>query len=245
MRHLMTHSAGLPASARFFEAKQGRAEIVAAAAATPLLFSPGEKYLYSDIGVILLMACAERASGLDFEQLVAREVTGPLGMEHARFARTGSPIRAVPTEVCPWRGRLLRGEVHDENAFAMGGVSGHAGLFATAEDVAKLGVAFLAGGRGWLPSTLAREATRRAGLGEGSTRALCWDSFEPGGHAGHFLSKGAFGHTGFTGTSLWCDPRTDVCLVLLTNRVHPKRVPGRIRAVRAAFADMVIGALER
>ncbi len=244
VRHLLTHSAGLMAHQHFWEEHEGAGAIVEAAAGRPLEAAPGSRERYSDLGLILLMACVERAAGAPFEQVVRDEVLQPLGMQGAVFSHSGQPIDAVPTEACAWRGRVVRGEVHDENAFAMGGVSGHAGLFGTARDVARVGVAFLSGGRGWLSPALTRHATRRAGLVEGSSRALGWDTYVPGGAGGHLLSADAFGHTGFTGTSIWCDPRTDLCLVLLTNRVHPTRDNPQITSVRQAFADTVVEALE-
>jgi CubicO group peptidase (beta-lactamase class C family) len=238
----MAHAAGLPPFRRFFLTLAGRDAIVAASAREELANEPGTKTVYSDLGAILLMACAESAGGKPFPDLVRERVLRPLGMG-ARFARTGEPIAAAPTEDCPWRKGIVRGEVHDENAFAMGGVSGHAGLFGTARDVAKLGNAFLGGGRGWLAGPLARAATRRAGIVAGSSRALLFDTFVPGGPAGSLLSPRAFGHTGFTGTSLWCDPATDVCIVLLSNRVHPSRENAKIQEVRRRVHDLVAASI--
>lgn len=244
VRDLLAHAGGLAAHADF-RALRGREAIVAAAARADLVAAPRTRETYSDLGAILLMACIERAAGEPFEAFVQREVFAPLGMERAAFARTGEPLDAVPTEDCPWRGRVIRGEAHDENAFAMGGVSGHAGLFATAADVARIGNAFLGGGRGWLPPALARQAVARAELIADGTRALGWDTFVPGGSGGALLSPAAFGHTGFTGTSIWCDPRSDLCIVLLTNRVHPTRAGDGIQRVRGALADLVVKSLER
>src|SRR5690606_32916016 len=139
LRHLLTHSSGLPAYARFHAELAGRDAIVAAAAATALEAAPGTRERYSDIGMILAMACVEAAAGEPFENFVQREVFDRLGMSSATFATSGSPIDAVPTEVAASRGGLVRGEVHDENAHAMGGISGHAGMFADAFDVTRLG----------------------------------------------------------------------------------------------------------
>ena len=168
--------------------------IVAAAARVPLDRPPGRRTVYSDLGMILLGAVAERAGGADLETLVRREVLEPLQMSGAGFGVAGTPVDAVPTEACAWRGRTLRGEVHDENAFAMGGVSGHAGLFGTADDVARVGVAFLGAGRGWLSPEMARGAVQRSRGG----RAIGWDTHLSGDSGGTLLSPGSFGHTGFT-----------------------------------------------
>lgn len=245
IRHLLTHCAGLPAYVKFFEqGLTGRERIQHAAATTPLEYAPGTKSVYSDLGMILLMACLEKVGGAPFETQVADEVLFPLGMRGACFATTGTPIAAAPTEVCPWRKRLVQGEAHDENAFAMGGISGHAGLFGTAQDVARMGDALLSGGKGWLPRPLLRDALRRQELVPASSRALGWDMFEPGKSGGDLLAPDAFGHTGFTGTSIWCDPRRDLVIVLLTNRVHPTRDNKKLDAVRRALCDLVSLACE-
>lgn len=243
IHHLLTHSAGLPAYIRFFREMEGKATIVEASARTPLQSSPGAKYKYSDLGLILLMACVEAATDEPFDVVAQREVFDPLGMKSATFVARGASIDAPPTEEDPFRGHLVRGEVHDENAWAMGGVSGHAGLFANAADVARLGNAFLGGGCGWLPAPLALQATTRAELVPGSSRGLGWDTYTARGSAGSKFSERSFGHTGFTGTSIWCDPETDVCVVLLTNRVHPTRDNKKVFKVRRALADLVHDAL--
>jgi CubicO group peptidase (beta-lactamase class C family) len=244
VRHLLTHSAGLVPYVQFFKTLQGRDAIVRAACAEGLRTEPEAEVAYSDLGMILLMACLERAGGAPFADLVQREVLTPLGMGAAAFARSGKPCAAPPTEQCAWRGRVIAGEVHDENAFAMGGVSGHAGLFATAPDVARVGLLFLAGGGGFLPTSLARTAIRHTDLPAGSTRALGFDTFVPGGSGGSLLHATAFGHTGFTGTSMWCDPSRDLCIVLLSNRVHKTRVNAKIARVRRALHDAVVQAME-
>jgi beta-glucosidase-like glycosyl hydrolase/CubicO group peptidase (beta-lactamase class C family) len=245
IRHLLTHCAGLPAWVDFFRTVQGKADIVTAAAREPLQTEPGSRTVYSDLGLILLMACVERVTGQDFDVLAEREVFEPLGMERARFNRTGTALDAVPTEVVAERGGAVRGFVHDENAHALGGVSGHAGLFATAGDVVRIGLAFLGGGRGWLPAPLARQATKPANLVPGSSRGLGWDTLRVGGWGGSLISPRAFGHTGFTGTSILCDPRDDLCVVLLTNRVHPTRDNPRVTGLRAELHDLVISRVER
>jgi len=245
IRQLMAHCSGLPRHRRYFRRLQGKDRILAAVQAEPLASEPGTATAYSDTGLMLLMAIVEKVSGQSFADYV-KQVHKTLGMSVACFVPVGKPIAAAPTEECSWRGRVMRGEVHDENAWAMGGVSGHAGLFANARDVARLGNVFLVGGGGHWPALLARQATCRVGLVPKSSRALLWDTFVSGRSGGTLLSGRAFGHTGFTGTSVWCDPRYDLCMVLLTNRVHKSRKAGRrtITKVRGGFHDLVLRSLE-
>ncbi|GAB4137687.1 MAG: glycoside hydrolase family 3 N-terminal domain-containing protein [Planctomycetota bacterium] len=246
VRHLLAHAGGLPSYVRFFRAMKGREAILRAAAEEGLMTEPGTSTTYSDLGFMLLMAVVERASGEPFETYVGREVLAALDLRHARFAPTSAPpLRAMPTEDDPERGGVVRGYVHDENAFAMGGISGHAGLFASAEDVLKVGLCYLGGGRGYLPRSLVALATSPAGLVPGDrSRGLGWQILSPKGWGGTEVPPGTFGHTGFTGTSLWCDPRDDLCVVLLTNRVHPSRVNGRHTALRRSVHDLVLSCIE-
>jgi CubicO group peptidase (beta-lactamase class C family) len=167
--------------------------------------------------------------------------------------------RIAPTEQDPWRGRLVLGEVHDENAFAMGGVAPHAGLFGTAPDLARFAQMMLNGGvfeNHRIVSRATVERFTRRGSVPGSTRALGWDtasddtgqrSSKPGtpgySSCGSLFSPRSFGHTGFTGTSLWIDPERKLFLILLTNRVHPTRQSDQIRQVRASVGDAVVSAL--
>lgn len=244
VRHLLAHCSGLPPFLQYYKDFEGKAEIVEAAAATPLRHAPGTKTVYSDIGFILLMAIVEAASGQSFEDNV-REASFWRPGHRARFVPTGGwSAGAAPTEECAWRGRLVEGYVHDENAFAMGGISGHAGLFATARDVLTVGLDYLGGGRESLPPAVAALATRPAGIVPGDdSRAIGLGMLRAGSWAGTEVSPGAFGHTGFTGTSLVCDPELDYCVVLLTNRVHPTRENRKITAVRRAVHDLVRGAM--
>ncbi|HEX6812424.1 MAG TPA: glycoside hydrolase family 3 N-terminal domain-containing protein [Planctomycetota bacterium] len=245
IRHLLAHNGGLPAYERYYRTTKGRDAIVAAAAAEGLMTEPGTSVTYSDLGFVLLMAVVEKCSGEPFETFVQREVWQPLGMKNARFVPvTGAPLTAAaPTERDEQRGGVVHGFVHDENAFAMGGISGHAGMFATAPDVLAFGVAMLGGGRGVIPSDLVEPATTPTGIGGDTTRGLGFQLLQPGSWAGTKVPPGAFGHTGFTGTSLWCDPQHDLCVVLLTNRVHPTRVNNKILGVRRAVHDLVLGSL--
>jgi CubicO group peptidase (beta-lactamase class C family) len=246
---LLTHASGLPAWAPLFRTARGAGEVVAAAAALPLEAPPGARSCYSDLGFILLGAALEAAAGEGLEALAAARVLGPLGLGETRFNPGPEDLaRIAPTEHDPWRDRVLRGEVHDENAFAMGGVAGHSGLFGPVGDVIRFARFML--GRGDLESRrlVAADAvdryTRRCDV-PGSSRALGWNTPSPGSSAGTRLSPRSFGHTGFTGTSLWIDPDRGVFVALLSNRVHPSRQGPGIQDVRAAVADAVVSAIDR
>ncbi|REJ84130.1 MAG: beta-N-acetylglucosaminidase [Acidobacteria bacterium] len=216
----------------------------------PLESAPGEQVVYSDLGILLLGEILERAGGAPYAELVRREVLEPLGMRDTTFAPPETQrSRIAPTEYDPWRGRVVWGEVHDENAAGLGGVAPHAGLFSTAADLAKFGQAMLSGGiaegERFLSGRIVDRFTRRAAwLPDGSTRALGWDTPSPGSSGGRYVSSRAFGHTGFTGTSLWIDPEHELLVVLLTNRVHPSRDDQRIRGLRPAFHDAVLLAID-
>lgn len=216
----------------------------------PLDYPPRSKSVYSDLGFILLGEIIERISGQSLDAMATETIFEPLGMTHTRFNPPASlGPRIAPTEEDPWRGRVVTGEVHDENAFALGGVAPHAGLFSTARDLAVFAQMILNGGvydghRIVKRSTIER-FTRRAELVPGSSRALGWDKpADPPkrSSAGRYFSSASFGHLGFTGTSLWIDPEQELFVVLLTNRVHPSRDNTQIREVRPAFHDAVMEA---
>ena len=183
------------------------------------------------------------------EEAVRQWVTSPLHIADALFF-AGEPghasllKRSAPTERCDWRGRVVRGEVGDENCAALGGVSGHAGLFGTAESTARFGVEMLdvhQGRSDFLPHKAFMDSL--SDPGDGSTLRMGWDTrSKTGSSGGQRMSERAFGHLGFTGTSLWCDPDRDVVIVLLTNRVHPSRANEKIRGFRPAFHDGVLAA---
>ena len=247
IEHLLTHTGGLAAHKPFWNSAEGYGAVLQAVAETPMdrtdageVVEPGTRYRYSDLGMILLMACLERAGGKGFDQLAQALVFDRLGMTGAGYVLTEEPaLDAVPTELDPERGGVMKGRVHDENAFAMGGVSGHAGLFGTADDVLRAGHLFLGDGLDLLDSRTTRMATHRAGpLRSTSTRGLGWDTAKSGWWGSNPPYE-VFGHTGFTGTSLWCDPVTGTAVVLLTNRVHPTRENSRITPVRRAVHDIV------
>jgi CubicO group peptidase (beta-lactamase class C family) len=262
VEHLLTHSSGLPAHARFFADWDAEGRLVDRIRALPLEREPGTRSEYSDVGFLLLGEILAVLLDEGLGAVVKRTILEPLGMASTLFLPGPAwTDRIAPTEVCPWRGRLLRGEVHDENAFVLGGVAAHAGLFGSAGDLLRFGRMILAGGRVGEVTMFAAETVRRFTrrcLVPGSTRALGWDtadvpvaerSSEPGSpgysSAGRRLSRRSFGHTGFTGTSIWIDPERDLVLVLLTNRVHPDRSNDSIREVRAALADAVAEEADR
>ncbi|NUV38227.1 serine hydrolase, partial [Streptomyces sp. KAI-27] len=194
---------------------------------------------YSSQGLIILGLIAEAAAGQPLDALVAELVCAPLGLRDTVFRPdAGRRARAVATEDCPWRGRLVVGEVHDENAVVLGGVGGHAGLFSTLADMERLGTALAAGGRGLLRSDTFALMTAAHTDHLNERRALAWQGRDPAGSpAGEKFGPKSYGHTGFTGTSLWVDPEAGRYAVLLTNRVHPTRTGESITGVRRAFHD--------
>jgi CubicO group peptidase (beta-lactamase class C family) len=237
IRMLLAHASGLPAWRPLFREVATRQEAFALADSTPLDSVPGTSAVYSDLGAIVLTQAIESVYHQRIDSLLEQRVFQPLRMTSVRFNPPPDEWdRIAPTELDPGRGRILRGEVHDENAARMDGVSGHAGLFGNVLDLltfAEWMVARADGGTGG-------EFTRRQDLPPGSTRALGWDTPSPGSSAGRFLSPRSFGHTGFTGTSLWIDPERQLAIVLLSNRVNPTRENPRWAPVRAAIADLVM-----
>jgi CubicO group peptidase (beta-lactamase class C family) len=243
VRHLLTHSSGLPAWRPLYKEAVGPAEAAALVLATPLDTVPGARMVYSDLGIILAGKIVERIAGQPLDVFVRERVFEPLGMRNTMYRPDPALLpRIAPTEFDPWRQRQPRGEVHDENAFALGGVAGHAGLFSTGADLARLARAYLNGGtldgvRFARRETLARFTARQDSAL--SHRAIGWETPTGSNSAGRLLSPSAFGHTGFTGTSIWIDPGRDLFVVLLTNRVNPTRQNLRISRVRVALADAV------
>jgi CubicO group peptidase (beta-lactamase class C family) len=208
--------------------------------------TPGTVELYSDLGPIVLTQVLESIYHQRLDSLLQSRIFEPLGMSSTGYLPpAGWRDRIAPTEMDPWRGRVLRGEVHDENAAIMDGVSGHAGLFASADDLLTFAEWMLqADGRtvGLRPSVL-HEFTRRQSLVPGSSRALGWDTPSPGGSAGSRLSSHSYGHTGLTGTSIWIDPERRLAIILLSNRVNPTRNNRQWIPVRGKIADLVVATL--
>jgi len=242
VRHLITHQSGLPGWRPVYKEATTPEQAIKLVIETPLDTAPGVRMVYSDLGAILLAQIVQRVTGQRIDAYAHDHVFGPLKMNDTQYLPDKSLLpRIAPTEVDPWRQRLVRGEVHDENAFAMGGVSGHAGLFSTARDVTRLTQAYLNGGtldgvRIWSPETIKLFTTVQDSTF--SNRALGWETPTGTNSAGHVMKRPAFGHTGFTGTSIWIDPANDLFVVLLTNRVNPTRQNLKIGGVRQAVADM-------
>jgi CubicO group peptidase (beta-lactamase class C family) len=248
IRDLLTHSSGLPSWRPLYKEAPTADSALALVFRTPLDTVPGARMVYSDLGAILLGKVVERVSGVSLDLYVARHITGPLGMTSTMY-RPDATLREriAPTEFDPWRQRHIRGEVHDENAYMLGGISGHAGLFSTAADLTRFARMILGGGRldGVTivkASTIAQfTAVQDPTL---SHRALGWETPNGQNSAGHRMSARAFGHTGFTGTSVWMDPERGVFVLLLTNRVNPSRQNTRIGLVRVALANAALAALD-
>ena len=244
IRDLLSHSAGLTPHATFFRRHRGRTEFERAICETPLDYSPRSESIYSDLGFILLGFILDDRTPLAdrFAAMLAQ-----MGIVDLQFH---PPVpwhgRTAPTEIDSWRGRLLVGEVHDENAWALGGAAGHAGLFGTAAAVgayARHLLQVLDGRVGaFRRETLETFISKRADV-PGSSRALGWDTMLPTSSCGTRMSPRAFGHTGFAGTSLWIDPDRGIYVALLTNRVHPTRQNDAITHVRPAVHDAIVSEL--
>jgi len=246
VRMLLAHSSGLPAYARLFERARGRQEMLKAACEVSLSADPMSKSEYSDIGFILLGAGLERVAGEGLDSFCRREIFEPLEMNATWFCPPQEQKGKIPPTDSgnDFRGKSIQGEVHDENAAAMGGVAGDAGVFSSATDVSKFAQCMLRGGAPILRPETVQIFTRKEELPPGTDRALGWDTPSQPSQSGRFFSAGSYGHLGFTGTSLWCDPIKQAAVVLLTNRVWPDRKSEEIKQIRPAVHDAVMSALE-
>jgi serine-type D-Ala-D-Ala carboxypeptidase len=247
MRMLLAHSSGLPGYEKLFLEAKNREELLAAAFATQLTADPGSRAEYSDIGFIILGIALERLAEEPLDSFCRREVFGPLGMLHTAFCPPAAWRDSIPPTVDDraFRQRVIRAEVYDENASVMGGVASHAGLFATAGDLAIFANAMIEGGRPILrPETLA-VFTRRESSPPGTTHALGWDTPSSPSQAGKHFSPHSFGHLGYTGTSLWIDPERQLSVTLLTNRTWPDATNQAIKQLRPKFHDAVVESLEQ
>jgi len=213
-----------------------------------LVYPPGAKSIYSDLGFILLGEIIERVSGQGLDRFCREQVFRPLGLKRTFFIRTGKPHpgRFAATERSEWRRGIVVGQVHDDNAYVMGGIAGHAGLFGTAADLNRVSQSLLEALRGRNPFVSQKivESFVTRQITPGSSWALGWDT--PSGSSGapsssgRFLSARSFGHLGYTGTSLWIDPEQDLTVILLTNRVHPSSRNIKIRKFRPAIHDLMV-----
>jgi CubicO group peptidase (beta-lactamase class C family) len=268
LRQLLAHTGGLaawrplyqelcpagPHTAEPATARTRRQEAARLIIQMPLVYTPGSQVLYSDLGFMLLADILETQYHQTLDSLFLHRVAQPLGLCATAYRPVGgaSPWSAdctayAATEACSWRQCVLAGEVHDENAWAMGGVAGHAGLFATATELWQFVQALLdtaAGRRTWIPAALLQESWQRHADPPESTRALGWDTPTPGkSAAGDFFSAGSIGHLGFTGCSLWIDLERQVTVILCTNRVHPTRHTTGITSLRPTVHNCIMRAL--
>lgn len=254
-RHLLCHSAGLPAWRPFFRdpvsggAAERKKAVRERILEEPLEYLPGRGFIYSDLGFILLEWLVEILCNDDMGAFFDKSLMKPLGLSRTFVFRrerdTGHEVEEfAATEDCPWRGRVLRGEVHDENAFALGGYSGHAGLFGSAGEVLQMAKAlrghFLGIRRDLFQASTVRLFFERQRGVPGCARALGWDMpAVQGSSSGRFFSSSSVGHLGFPGTSLWMDLEKDVQVVFLSNRIHPSRENDAIRLFRPRIHDTV------
>jgi CubicO group peptidase (beta-lactamase class C family) len=246
IRHLITHTSGLPAFKPYDQQTHDPDSLAKLMFATPLDTLPGVRMIYSDIGAYMLGRLVERLSGETLDQYVLNHVFRPLGMNETMYRPPSSlKPRIAPTEIDPVRGGKVWGMVHDERAYYLGGVSAHAGIFSSAYDLARFARMYLNNGtldgvRIIRPETIDLFTTRQV-----QDRALGWQKPDGSNSAGHLMSERAFGHTGFTGTSIWIDPAREVFVLLLSNRVDPTRANNKIGRVRVALADAVTSTMAR
>jgi CubicO group peptidase (beta-lactamase class C family) len=255
VRDLLLHDSGLPPDPvpPLWKGSHNRSAAIGRALASNLDTVPGARYVYSDLSAITLATILERMYHRRLDRLFAERVARPLGLTRTRFLPPRSwRSEIAPTEIepVPFHGpAALRGEVHDENAWWLSGVSGHAGLFGDAEDLLRFGEWALWGSLGrkvggpLQPPSEFATWTVRQNQPEGSSRAIGWDTPSGVSSAGNYMSARSFGHTGFTGTSIWIDPTRDIVIVLLTNRVNPSRITPKFGPIRGVVADAVMRAL--
>jgi serine-type D-Ala-D-Ala carboxypeptidase len=274
LRQLLTHSSGLPAYEKLFLKARTRDELLRAAFATPLAADPATRAVYSDIGFIILGIALERLADEPLDRFCQREIFAPLAMTNTTFnpatelrskipstadereskAERGAgalarelPEASLPSSVSPrstFRKKIIQGEVQDENAFVLGGVAAHAGLFSTAQDLAKYAHALITGGHPILRPETVSLFTRREAAPRGTSRARGWDTPSTPSQSGKYFSTQSYGHLGYTGTSLWIDPSRQLSVTLLTNRTWPDCANLAIKIVRPMFHDAVVEALE-
>jgi beta-glucosidase-like glycosyl hydrolase/CubicO group peptidase (beta-lactamase class C family) len=248
VRHLLTHTSGLPPFKEYWRTSKSKQDTLDRIFAEPLDYEPGTKEVYSDLGIILMAEIIERLTGKPLDELAREYIFSPLAMTGSMYNPPKDRWPTIaPTEIDnQYRHRLIQGEVHDENAAAIGGVSGHAGVFSTAPDLAAFCQMLLNGGvyahRRILNRATITEFTTPQRLASG-TRTLGWAAPTEGGSSGHFFGPRSFGHTGFTGTSIWIDPDRELFVVLLTNRVYPTRENQKHIKIRPVLHDAVVESL--
>jgi beta-N-acetylhexosaminidase len=248
IRHLLTHTSGLPPFKEYWRTSTGKQDTLGRIFVEPLEYEPGTKMIYSDLGIILMAEIIQRLTGKPLDVLADDNIFNPLGMKDSRY----NPPKKLWPEIAPTevdnqlRHRLVQGEVHDENAYTIGGVSGHAGVFSTSPDLSHFCQMLLNGGVYRHQRILKRativEFTAPQPLAK-NTRTLGWVVPTEGSSSGHYFSVHSYGHTGFTGTTIWMDPDRQLFVVLLANRVHPTRENMKIAQVRPAVHDAIMKAL--
>lgn len=247
VRHLLTHSAGILWWDSLWQRAKTKDEVLNYIYNLPLEYTPGDSMIYSDLGIIMMGEIIETITGKNLDELSRELFFEPLGMNNTLFNPPRDLLqRIAPTEIGGSMNRgLIHGDVHDENAFFLGGVSAHAGLFSTAEDMSIFAQMLINGGiyhhKRYFSKKTVLNWTVRQNIPEGTVRALGWTTpSTEGSSAGDYFSTGSFGHTGFTGTSIWIDPNRRIAIILLTNRVHPTRERGGIYEVRRKFHNAVM-----
>jgi len=271
-RHLLAHCSGLaawrPYHAQIAEIERGgRVNFAASRGAREYVYEqihrekleapPGTRAIYSDLNFMLLGEVVEQISGMSLDRFCRDRIFRPLGLRATDFVdvsmlrtRRLEPVAEMfaATEFCPTRKRLLAGEVHDENAYAMGGVAGHAGLFAPVKEVDRIAAELIAcyhGRSELVPAPIITEFWQRSGIVKDSTWALGWDTPSAvNSSSGTRFSPAAVGHLGFTGTSIWIEPQREIAVTILTNRVHPRRDNEAIREFRPLIHDRIMEVLD-
>jgi serine-type D-Ala-D-Ala carboxypeptidase len=247
IRMLLSHSSGLPAYEKLFLKARTRKDLLRAVFTTPLTADPTSRAEYSDIGFIILGAALECLAEESLDRFCQREIFGPLAMINATF----NPAPELRPQIPPtqddrvFRKKIIQGEVQDENAYVLGGVAGHAGLFSSAEDVARFAHTMLLGGAPILRPETVSLFTLRESAPAGTSRTLGWDTPSQPSQSGKYFTPNSFGHLGYTGTSLWIEPSCQLSIALLTNRTWPDCSNQAIKTVRPKFHDAVIEALEK
>lgn len=246
VRMLLAHSSGLPAWEKLYERAITPNELLSLALTTPLVAAPGTRAEYSDIGFIILGEILAGLAGEPLDRYCQTKVFNPLGMSSACFNPPPEWSQQIPPTLDdqPFRGRVIQAEVNDENANVLGGVAGHAGVFASALDVATFAQCMLSGGHPILRPETVQSFTIRDTSPPGSSRALGWDTPSAPSQSGRYFGARSFGHLGHTGTSLWCDPDRRLSVTLLTNRTWPDRSSQEIKRVRPLIHDAIVEALE-
>jgi len=249
IKNLLLHNSGLPSFKPFYKKYSSPDEVINDIYSTPLQYQPGTKTIYSDLGIITLAKVIEKVTGKSLDDFSQAEIFKPLDMNSTYFNPPDSlKYKIAPTEYDNyWRNKLVWGKVHDETAFMLNGVAGHAGLFSTASDISHLLLMLLNVGnynsKRIIKGKTIQLFTKR--YSQQSTRALGWDTkSNTGSSAGDLFDSTSFGHLGFTGTSVWIDPKRDLFVVFLTNRVYPTRKNKKLHKVRPALHNAIIKAIE-